>query len=313
MLEKDTNSGLNSFNDRDQTVIIANYYRQDFLFPGYTAEASVHYNNDAPSLHYDSNDFLVRPDPVGIFQPHRVETVYLGWAGDGHIDHFNISHAFYWALGTDSMNPLANQRQDINAQMAALELSYDRDWARFRVSGLWQSGDGKINNSHATGFDSIMDDPNFAGGEFSFWQRQAIPLFGVNLTQRDSLLVDLRSSKTQGQANFVNPGLQLINIGFDADITPKLKSINNVNFLWFDKTAVLQQFVFQGNIDREIGTDISTGLEYRPLLSNNVILLGGVSTLIPANGFKQLYNGFGGADSKVNPLLAAFLQVTLQY
>lgn len=41
--EKDTNSDLNSFNDRGPDVLIANYYRQDFLWPGYTAEVSLHY------------------------------------------------------------------------------------------------------------------------------------------------------------------------------------------------------------------------------------------------------------------------------
>ncbi len=39
-LEKDTNSGLNRFKLRNQNVFIANVYRQDFLFPGYTAQLS---------------------------------------------------------------------------------------------------------------------------------------------------------------------------------------------------------------------------------------------------------------------------------
>src|SRR5207253_10055024 len=51
--EKDTNSGLNSFHVRDQNIFIANYFRQDFLFPGYTAEASLHFNNDNPSFKFD--------------------------------------------------------------------------------------------------------------------------------------------------------------------------------------------------------------------------------------------------------------------
>ena len=38
------------------------------------------------------------------------------------------------------------------------------------------------------GFDTILDQPNFAGGPFSFWNRQQLPLFGVNLNQRLSLL-----------------------------------------------------------------------------------------------------------------------------
>src|SRR5262249_42450172 len=175
-LEKDTNSGLNTFHDRHQTVVIANYFRQDFLFPGYTSQVSVHYNSDRPTFHFDTNGFLVRPDPVGVAVPHGLDVVYLGWAGEGHIGRVNISHQFYWALGRDSMNEIAGQGVDINAQMAAVELSYDRDWARFRTSFFWASGDDNPNNSHGTGFDTILDNPNFAGGEFSYWQRQQIKL-----------------------------------------------------------------------------------------------------------------------------------------
>src|SRR5262249_23402281 len=204
-----------------------------------------------------------------------------GWAGDGHIDRYNLSHAVYWALGRDSLNPLANQDQDINAQMAAVELSYDRDWVRFRTSFFWSSGDTNPNNKHATGFDSILDHPNFAGGDFSYWQRQAIKLFGVNLVNRQSLIPDLRSSKGEGQSNFVNPGLFLANAGMDFELTPKLRMINNVNFLWFDETEPLKTFVFQSNLNSYIGADLSTGFEYRPLLSNNAIVVLGVSTLIP--------------------------------
>lgn len=309
-LEKDTNTGLNSFEFRNQTVVIANCYRQDFIFPGYTAELSALYNSDGPSFRYDRNKFLVRPDPVGVAQPHRVQAVYLGWAGDGHIDRFNITHAAYWVLGRDDLNPLANRAVDINAQMAALEVSYDRDWARFRLSGFWASGDGDISNKAATGFDSILDNPNFAGGEFSFWQRQQIPLFGVNITQRNSLIPDLRSSKIQGQSNFVNPGLWLVNAGVDLDITPECRSINNANFLWFDKTNVLRQYVFQEGIDREIGLDLSSGIEYRPLLNNNVIILAGAAAFFPANGFRQLYNQF---RNERGPLGMLFVEVTLAY
>jgi hypothetical protein len=308
--EKDTNSELNTFADRRQQIVILNYFRQDFIFPGYTAEWSVHYDHDEPSFHYDKNDFLVRPDPVGVFTPHDVNVAYLGFAGDGHINRLNISNAFFWALGRDSLNPLANAPQNISAEMAAVELSYDRDWARFRASFFWASGDSNINNSHATGFDSILDDPNFAGGKFSFWQSQAIKLLGTNLKNENSLVPDLRASKLEGQANFVNPGVFLANVGVDLDLTPKLRWINNANLLWFDETQVLEQFLFQTPIHHFIGVDLSSGVEYRPLLSNNIIIQTGLSTLIPGKGFEDIYDPL---NHTVGPIIAGFLDITLTY
>lgn len=318
-LEKDTNSQLNSFHDREQTVAIANYYRQDFIFPGYTAEASFHYNNDGPSFHFDENDFLARPDPTGSYREHRVEAYYMGFAGEGHMGRFNVSNAFYWALGRDSFNPLAGREQSINAQMAALELSYDRDWARFRTSFFWASGDDNIMDREARGFDSIVDNPNFVGGGFSYWQRQNVRLFGVGLTQRESLLPDLRSSKTQGQSNFVNPGIFIYNLGLDADITPKVRLINNVNFLWFHKTEILERYVFQDDIQHDIGVDLSTGTEYRPFLNDNVIIVMGAAVFLPGSGIKDLYGKTepftteNAMNFDASALFQAFMDVVLTF
>ncbi len=122
--EKDTNSELNTWtDDRHQNTLIANYFIQDFVFPGYTFMVNFHYNRDKPSMKFDRNDFLVRPDAAGVFQPHNIEAYYLGVHGDGHIGRYNVSNAFYWVLGSDSLNPIAGTPQDINAQMAAIELS----------------------------------------------------------------------------------------------------------------------------------------------------------------------------------------------
>jgi hypothetical protein len=309
--EKDTNSGLNSFNEtRAQQVVIANFYRQDFIWPGYTAQLSFLYNHDAPTFHFDRNNFLVRPDPVGVFQPHELNVFYLGFNGDGHINRINVTHAFYWALGHDSLNPLANTPQDISAFMGAIELSYDRDYARFRTSYFVASGDRDPNSRVATGFDSILDMPTFAGTFFSYWGRQRIGLFGVGLKQNLSLIPNLRSSKIQGQSNFVNPGLHLVNLGFDLDLTPKLKLITNTNFLWFDQTAPLETFLFQGAIDQFIGADLSLGVEYRPLLNNNVQMLFGLATLIPGQGFRDLYDRL---DHSATALVSGFAQVVLAF
>jgi len=309
--EKESNSLLNRLSeDRHQNTWVANYYRQDFLYPGFNANVSFHANHDRASTEFNTNNFLVRPDPVGVFQPHDVRSYYFGAATNGHIERINISSAFYYAFGRDDLNPLAGKRVDISAYMAALELSYDRDWVRFRTSYLYNSGDSDTNDDKATGFDAILPNPNFAGNEFSYWGRQDLRLFGVELTNRLSLTPSLRSNKFQGQTNFVNPGLHLFNLGLDADITPRLKSINNCNFLWFDDTSSLETYLFTGEVRQFIGTDISSGFEYRPLLNNNIVCLGGLATLIGGDGLRDLYQR---VDGSLDTHAAGFLEVIFEY
>lgn len=86
--------------------------------------------------------------------------------------------------------------------------------------------------------------------------------------------------------------------------------INNASFLWFDKTAVLEQFLFAKGINREIGLDLSIGFEYRPLLNNNVILVMGASTLIPSDGFRDLYNR---VRENVPALYSVFIEATVAF
>ena len=308
--EKETNSLLNRSKDRHQNTFIANYYRQDFLYPGYDVNVSFHYNRDEPSTEFDKNNFLVRPDPVGVAVPHDVRSYYVGAASNGHIERYNVSSAFYYVFGRDDLNPIAGREIDISAYMAALELSYDRDWARFRTSYFYSSGDRDPNDDVGTGFDAIFANPNFAGQEFSYWGRQAIRLFGVELVNRESLIPSMRNTKFQGQTNFVNPGLHLFNLGFDADITPRLKSINNINFLWFDATDVLETFLFVGNVRRFLGADISSGFEYRPLHNNNVLIESGFATFIPGDGFEDLYQDLNG---KTRTQVAGFMELILEY
>ena len=300
LLEKNTNSELNSFALRRQQVVLANLYWQDFFFPGYTAEFVGAWNKDDPSIHYNDDGFLVRPAPIGNvvnqgfgFIPHGIRVGYFGWLGSGHIRRLNLTHAFYEAAGEDTFNPIAGRKVTVNAQMAAVELSYDKDWIRYRVSSFFASGDSNPRDGRANGFDSIVDLPNFAGGIFSFWNQQAIRLTGtgVNLTQAGSLLPDMRTDKFEGQANFVNPGIFLVNAGADFDITPKLKGFANYNFLRFMQTEPLEYVLFQAPIHHTIGSDLGVGMQYRPPLSENLILSGGASMLQPGEGFRDIYSG----------------------
>ena len=290
-LEKDTNSGLNRFDQRPQNVYIANIFRQDFIAKGYTIQASLHFNDDHRSIEYDRNGFLVRPALIGDVRPHSIKVGYIGITGDGHIRRLNLSHAYYFALGRDDRNPIAGRSVRIKSHMAAVEASLDKDYLRFRASFFWAQGDNNPTDAKATGFDAIFDDPNFIGGQFSFWNRQGIRLTqtGVGLVQPNSILPSLRSSKTQGQANFVNPGVFIYNAGVDVDVTQRIKAIFNVNYLRFHRTESLEYVLFQNRIRKEIGYDYSLGVQYRPFLINNIQFTFGAALLQTGRGFRDIF------------------------
>lgn len=316
-LEKDTNSGLNILHEfREQRVAVANFYWQDFVRKGYTQQFSIHHVQDDESLKYDRNGILVRPAPVGAAMPHDVQATYLGTAGLGHIGRINIDHAIYYVFGRDSLNPIAGpdpelRRGDsvnVGAGMAALELSYDRDWLRPRIGFFYASGDSDPRDRNARGFDAIFDAPAFAGGGFSFFNRMGIRLAGsgVALVERGSLIPSMRSSKDEGQINFVNPGLQLATAGLDVEVTPRLKAIFTANYIRLDAVEPIEAVLFQDGVHKDLGTDLSAGFRYRPFLSNNWVVVGGVATLIPGKAFEDIYE----TD---DPLYHAFMNVILQF
>ena len=292
MLEKDSNSGLNSMSYRGRQVMVANLYRQDFRKLGYTIQASFHYDKDDATLQFDTNNFLVRPAAIGVAKPHKIRSYYYGLTGDGHIGRINITHAFYQVLGYDSKNLIAGRRTDINAQMAAAEVSIEKDWLRFRGSVFFASGDSNPRDDTARGFDSILDNSNFAGGFFSFWNREGIRLTGsgVALVQGGSLLPNLRSSKTQGQANFVNPGIFIYNAGIDMAVTAKWKAVLNFNAIMFHHTEPLELLLFQAPIRRGVGADSGLGFIYRPAISDNMVITGGFNAFSPFAGFNDIYS-----------------------
>jgi len=298
-LEKDTNSGLNTFEFRDQKVLIANVYWQDFFFHGYTQQFSIHHFRDEATVKYDENGVLVRPAPVGAATPHEIQATYLGEAGLGHIGRFNVDHAAYFVFGTDSLNPVAGpdpllrdgDEVQVRAGMAAIEVSYDRDWLRPRIALFYATGDSDPRDRDANGFDSIFDAPNFLGGGFSFFNRLGIrlPATGVALVERGSLLPSLRSSKDEGQPQFVNPGIQIASLGLDVDVTPRLKAIFTANYIRLDATEPVEELLFQGDISPELGIDISAGVRWRPFLNQNFVVAGGAAAFLPRQGFTDIY------------------------
>jgi hypothetical protein len=301
-LEKDTNSGLNSIEQplRKDYVAVANLYRQDLPVPGFTSQITAVYNanRQGNSIIFDKNGFPVVPALIGDDRPRDYDVVYLGYNGDGHIDEFNLTTSFYYALGQDRNNIFTDRPADIRSFFAAAEPSYDLDWMRFKLSGLFASGNADPRSNTEHGFDAILEDPQFAGADASYWIRQAIPLISgssvVFLSSRNGILDDLRSSKTQGQSNFNNPGTVLLGAGADFDVLPELRVSTNVNHLWFADTEVLEILRQQGDIPNDIGWDLSVSTDYRPWQTQNVVFRVSGAYLVPGSGLDRLFNTSDG-------------------
>jgi hypothetical protein len=300
MLEKDINSGLNSiFERRNDHLYIANVYLQDFPVLGFTVQGTVLYNDnqdgDRPRK-FDKNGFQQRPYPLGDQKPKNYDVTYLGLNGDGHFGRLNLTFSGYYAFGDEDHNQIAQQRTDIDAWFLAGEASVDFDWYRLKAFALHQSGDNDPDDGEAEGFDTIFDNPQFAGADTSFWHRQVIPFIGASnatLTTRNSLVSNLRTSKEQGQANFVNPGLGLVGVGADFDLLPELRLLLNTSALWWENTSSLRRLRQQEEIDNQIGYDVSAGIVYRPWFTQNVVLRLSGAVLFPEDGFERLFSDRG--------------------
>ncbi|HET6518562.1 MAG TPA: hypothetical protein VFG47_01920 [Geminicoccaceae bacterium] len=297
-VEKELNSGLNDVTEdlREDDVFVANLYRQDFPILGLTSQAVAVYNRNRDDPFVDPNGFPARPSELGFGRVREYDVGYFGLNFDGRIGWLNLTASGYFATGENRNSPLSDRETDIEAFFLAAEPSVDFDWVRLRLSGLYASGDDDPYDDKDRGFDAIFENPLFAGADTSYWIRQAVPFIGggfVGLNGRNGVLPSLRSSKELGQSNFTNPGLTLLGVGADFDILPELRLSFNANYLRFNDTAVLEALRQQGDIDEEIGWDLSSAVIWRPLLNQNIVLRLSGAVLLPGDGFDDL---FGSED-----------------
>ncbi len=296
-LHKETNSGLNDLRKRprDDVVLHANLYRQDFPFVGLTSQisATVNLNYEGNDLVVDSNGFPVIPALIGNLRPRNYNVTYLGYSVDGHIGRVNLTASAYAAVGKDNNSIFTTKPAKIRSFFFAAEPSMDFNWVRVRLSGLYAQGDHNPYDNVEGGFDAIFENPVFAGADTSYWIRQVIPFAGggraVGINGRNGILNSLRSSKEQGQSNFNNPGTILLGAGADFDVTPTVRISANVNHLWFENTSSLQALRNEGSIPRSIGWDISTAATWRPKAIQNVVFRLSGAALSPGKGFSDLF------------------------
>ena len=98
--------------------------------------------------------------------------------------------------------------------------------------------------------------------------------------------------------------------GFADEEREQHRDVAGIGVLFVESQEVLEQFLFQAGINRHIGTDLSTGVEWRPLLSDNIIVVAGVSGLIPGDGLDDLFSEF---TSGLDNMFASFVELAATY
>ena len=292
----------------DNDIVLANLYVQDLFRPGLTSEFLFLYDrNRAPGTEIVAATPGVAPATFINGSRHNYDVAYLGYSVDGHVGKLNLTGSVYEVLGLEEASEFGANHTRVQATFAAAELSRDFDWIRLRASGLYASGDSDPFDKTAHGFDGISQSALFAGADSSFFIHQQLPLAlsQINLKVRDSLFPDLRSSAAPGESNYENPGLRLVGLGADFDFSPAVRLSFDANHLWFDQTATLAAVLGRSLPGRDIGTDLSFDLFYRPLDSQNVILRLTAARLLTAPATQQLSGG--------NAPFSAFFNLILTY
>jgi hypothetical protein len=294
----------------DNDIVLANLYVQDLFRPGLTSEFLFLYNrNRAPGTEIVADKANLGAAPATFVNGtrHNYDVAYLGYSVDGHVGKVNLTGSHYQVLGLEEASEFGAQHTRVQANFAAVELSRDFDWIRIRASGLYASGDSDPLDKTAHGFDGLSQSALFAGADSSFFIHQQLPLAAsqINLKVRDSLFPDLRSSAAPGESNYENPGLRLVGLGADLDFSPALRLSLDANHLWFDQTATLAAVLGRSLPSRDLGTDLSFDLFYRPLDSQNVILRLTAARLLTAPATRALTGG--------NAPFSAFFNLILTY
>jgi AMIN domain len=223
LFQRDAVSGFFDFSKPSQhTVLISRFTWEDFLVTGWNSEWSVHWNHDPRKINQSDSNQL------------NLDTYYIGTTLNGNLGRFIFNPAIYGVFGTaDHLVDGDRVQHDVRAWTGVLDLEYPMDEWKFRVGYVYESGErGGSNSRTDTAFDAISDAVTLFGGPFSYWVGEDIKYSKGDFTRANSFDPSLRG--TNNQSNYVNPGLQLVNGGFDTTITPRVAVSFNVNWLYFN-------------------------------------------------------------------------------
>ena len=302
LFQKDAVSGFIDFSKASRHQVgITRFTWEDFLVKGWNSEWSVHFN-------YDPRDIKGTGNIAGL------NTVYFGNTMNGHLGRWIFNPAVYGVAGkADHVVAGAPVRHDVLAWMGLADLEYPLDFVKFRLGYSYVSGDSNPNDRTDHGFDSISDAVQLFGGPISYFVGEDIKFGGGDLVRANSFYPSFRNGNQQ--ANYVNPGLQLMNAGMDVTFSPRVQMALNGNFTRFNDTGSFATnagatAAANANIlHKNGGIEGNAFVRIKPFLhqiNQNVVLDLGVSALHPLAGLQDMF----GTDKTV---YSTFVALRLVY
>jgi len=232
MLEKDTNSGLNRLDYRHQQVMIANLLDRIFLKPGYTIHVSSTTTKTIRRLSSTTTTSWSGPRPLGFVKPGSVRAFYYGLTATATLARSTsrTPSIRFWDMKRRIC--LRGSLSTSTRKWAAVELSLDRDWLRYRLSFFYASGDKDPRDGKRSRLRHNLRQSKFRRRVFQFLEPRGNPAdrHGRRAGERRQPGPGSSFQQNPRPGNFVNPGLFLYNAGVDIDITPKLRGFLKFEF-----------------------------------------------------------------------------------
>jgi hypothetical protein len=289
LFQKDAVSGFIDFTKPSQHLVtITRFTWEDFLVTGWNSEWSFHWNHDPRKINHDNSNQL------------NLDTYYIGTTLNGNLGRVIFNPAFYGVFGTtDHLDDGDKIQHSVRAFTGVLDLEYPFDFWKFRVGFVYASGEsGKsaATSKTDTGFDAISDAVQLFGGPVDYWTGEDIKFGKGDFVRANSLFPTLRGANAQ--ANYVNPGLSMTNVGFDVTVTPRVFLSFNANWLYFNDVGSYAIGIGGGNTAATVINHNNAGVEenvfirWKPFLhqiNDFVILDAGFGVLQPLPGLRDAF------------------------
>ena len=183
-LEKDTNSGLNNLfqSPRDDWILHANLFRQDFPFVGLTSQSPASPTTSTASAARSRSTTTAsrsaRPCSAICARAITTPSISAITPTGGSGGSTSPPRPMPCSARTGNNVFTGEQRAASRASSSPPSRATTSTGSGCAAPALFASGDGDPYDDVERGFDAIFENPIFAGADTSYWIRQTIPFAG---------------------------------------------------------------------------------------------------------------------------------------